>query len=202
MLYTRKLPDCSLAEIPVGGITIYGETQDQIMSAIAAVMDEIDGSLADHLCMNKRGFKGKVCTSISAEHPERVFSAIFGLMVSEGRVQIAECLAMNGSSYRAYFLSAKRNILERALEAAFVRILKSSSCALKDVEVILFGKRAWGTWTQTSMIVDILASNGLVSHVNRFEIKLSPGSQHAASKLQQCEFNVLGGIMASGGLQR
>ena len=101
---------------------------------------------------------------------------------------------MNGSRYRTYFLSANRDSIEAALRSAFDRISQHSKCAIKDVETKIFGRRAWGTWTQTAMIVDILASSGLITYINRFEIELSPGSNRAANKLLQHEFNILGGI--------
>ena len=86
MLYTRKLVDHALAETAVGGITIYGETQDEIVSAVIAATNHIERLLTDQLCMNKRGIRGKVCADIPAEHPERVFSALFGRAISEGKI--------------------------------------------------------------------------------------------------------------------
>lgn len=198
MLYTRKDFDRPLAELMVGGIAIYAETDAEIVAALKAVETDLLSAFETPLCMTYGGFKATVCGAIEAERPERIFSAVFGSLISNGTIEIAECSGASGGIYRAFFLSRRRSELEAALGSAFGAILGKPKCLVKDVEQALFGKRAWGTWTQTTTIIDMLASVGLIRHVDRFTVEIAPGARNARSQLQSIEFNFLGGLMASG----
>ena len=196
MIYTKKQAGSEMAEMALGGIRIYGE-QEEMRASIAAVMDAIDAAFEGHLCMTKPGFKKSICSKIVSENPERVFSGVFGRMISEGRIQIAECRAETGSIYRSYFRTLDRHALEAALSAALDEIGKSAKCQISAVEKRLFGGRAWGTWSKTAIVVGILARPGIVRFLSRFEVAITPGARHAANTLQLHKFNSFGGMLAA-----
>lgn len=200
MIYTRRLPNLN-ASLQLGGITLYGNTESEISETISDASMSIENKLHQHIMLTMRGIRQGIIDTIVAEKPERVFSAIFGRLLSTGKIKVFLCQSYLHARYRAYVHSERTTRLETALTSCLRLLNKQTASSVSQVEEELFGSRAWGTWSISAMLIDRLAAIGFIEHIGKFEFTESDGLKYARTA-RECAYINLGTRWLEGSILR
>src|SRR5206468_2023382 len=98
------------AHLQLGGVTIYGRTEDQILSTIDQIAQTIDQRGKDHLSITRPVLQKLVSDSIGEKFEKRLFGAILGSRIRLGQFHALFCEAEKGAEFRIFI---HRNQLRR-----------------------------------------------------------------------------------------
>lgn len=164
-LYSKAMSDGD-ASIRLGGITLYAPSDRILKAAIQRASEVICLHSAAHLTLTRVNLRSKVRCDLAEAQDDRIFSALLGLQLRLGHIDVITCAASSGRSYQVLVHESRFPQLEQNLEAASACLERNRVLTVKDLEKTLFGTRLWGTWSSTSHILAHLVFRGTAIYLD------------------------------------
>jgi hypothetical protein len=169
------------ASVRLGGIILYGQSNDGLDQAIESGAAAICTTSHEHLFITRELLRRAAAKRSQALDEQRVFSAILGLCLRRGVLDTLVCTAHTGSRYWAIFHGERGNELDSALTWACSRAHARGEIRIKELRDHFFPGHEWGTWASSQNILCRGTTLGIVRQADKYSFELVRALRDAGS---------------------
>jgi hypothetical protein len=149
------------ASIRLGGTTIWGANEVTLSKSLEALRNAIVTASGLHLTTTKAVLRKLVRENLGqAALDERMFSAVVGSVLRVGHLDTLLCASKNDRLFPVLVSQERIEALALALDTARQMLRESDLVTVPELEAVLFGKRAYNTWSSSSHVLGHLAFLG------------------------------------------
>jgi hypothetical protein len=172
-------PTRTSASVQLGGVTVYGQSEGEIVRTIDEISQILDDQGTRHLSATRPVLQKLVSDEIGEKIERRLFGAILGSRIRVGVFEAWLCEAEQGSEFRVFIHRSQVKRFKKALNDTLIMLRDEGEVLVKQIERTLFPARSYNTWSSTSHVLGRLVFQGKAEYLDKMTFRFPVGLQHA-----------------------
>jgi hypothetical protein len=172
-------PNClpqNLQEARIGGVAVYTWVDTDIHELIGRVCETMDSTIAGFLSATRSVIIAAVRDSFSfTGEPRKLLSAILNLRLHFGKADTILCSAISGKSFPVIVSADRTDDFTKAIESTRQLLRARNEVTVADVERMVFGPRAYNTWSSSSHLLARLVKQGMAVQLDQRRFQMPNG---------------------------
>lgn len=176
---SRQKSEEYCAQVLLGGVRVFGESQRAIDEAISRVSNWLVQHLTQHFSLSRTIIRTLIRRDVGDFLDDRILGAVLGRLLRFGMAYSVPVMSFRGSTYRIYMIEENAHLFRERASEVRATLRDTRIMSVKVVQQKYFPDGGWGTWSSADHLCARLVFNGAARYVDKFTIAWPRGLEHA-----------------------